>query len=70
MTDTIFALSTVPGLSAIAIIRISGPSAFTVLRKITKGKIPRSRYACLKKKHWKGEVIDQWIVFTFKKNER
>ena len=69
MTETIFALSTVPGLSAISIIRISGPSAFSVLRKITKGKIPKSRYACLKKIHWNGEVIDQCIVLTFKKNE-
>lgn len=69
MTETIFALSTVPGLSAISIIRISGPSAFSVIRKITKGKIPKSRYASLKKIRWKGEVIDQCIVLTFKRNE-
>ena len=69
MKETIFALSTVPGLSAISIIRISGPSAFSVLRKITKGKISKSRYACLKKIYWQGEVIDQCIVLTFKKNE-
>ena len=69
MTETIFALSTVPGLSAISIIRVSGPSAFSVLRKITSGKIPKSRYACLKKIRWEGEVIDQCIVLTFKKNE-
>ena len=69
MTETIFALSTVPGLSAISIIRISGPCAFSVLRKITKGRIPKSRYAALKKVQWKGEVIDQCIVITFKKND-
>ena len=69
MKETIFALSTVPGLSAISIIRISGPSAFSVLRKITKGKILKSRYAVLKKIVWKGEIIDQCIILAFKKNE-
>ena len=69
MKETIFALSTVPGLSAISIIRISGPSAFSVLRKITKGKILKSRYAVLKKIVWKGEIIDQCIILPFKKNE-
>ncbi len=39
MKDTIFALSTVPGLSAISVFRISGPNAFFVLKKITKAKI-------------------------------
>ncbi len=69
MRETIFALSTVPGLSAISIIRISGPSAFSVLEKITKGNIPKSRYASLKKIVWNGDIIDQCIVITFKKNE-
>ena len=69
MKETIFALSTVPGLSAISIIRISGPSAFSVLRKITSGKTLKSRYASLKKIVWKGEIIDRCIVIRFKKNE-
>ena len=68
MTETIFALSTVPGLSAISVFRISGPQAISVLRKITKGKIPQNRYATLKKIYWQGEVIDQCIIITFKKN--
>ena len=69
MKDTIFALSTVPGLSAISVFRISGPNAFTLLRKITKGKFPYNRYATVKKIFWKGEVVDQCLVITFKKNE-
>ncbi|MDC3107938.1 tRNA uridine-5-carboxymethylaminomethyl(34) synthesis GTPase MnmE, partial [Paracoccaceae bacterium] len=69
MKDTIFALSTVPGISAISIIRISGPSAFSVLRKITKGKTLKSRYAFLQKIIWKGDIVDQCIVITFEKNE-
>ncbi len=69
MRETIFALSTVPGLSAISVFRISGPSAFAVLNIITKGSTPKSRYASLKKIFWDGEIIDQCIVITFKKNE-
>ncbi len=69
MRETIFALSTAPGLSAISVIRVSGPNAFSVLKKITKGKIPDFRQASFKKIFWKGDVIDQCIVITFKKNE-
>ena len=43
MKDTIFALSTVPGLSAISVFRISGPNAFFVLKKITKAKVPENQ---------------------------
>ena len=67
MKDTIFALSTVPGLSAISVFRISGPNAFPVLRKIIKGKFPDYRYATLKKIIWNGEFVDQCIVITFKR---
>ena len=69
MRETIFALSTVPGLSAIAVFRISGPNAFSVLRNLTRGNIPKSRFATLKKIFWEGEVVDQCIVITFKKHE-
>ena len=69
MKETIFALSTVPGLSAIAVFRISGPSAFSVLKNITRGNLPQNRFATLKKIFWEGEVVDKCIVITFKKNE-
>ena len=69
MKETIFALSTVPGLSAISVFRISGPNAFLVLRNITRGDIPKNRFATLKKIFWEGEVVDKCIVITFKKNE-
>tara|TARA_Y100001968_G_scaffold316048_1_gene343374 strand:- start:4249 stop:5547 length:1299 start_codon:yes stop_codon:yes gene_type:complete len=69
MKDTIFALSTVPGISAISVFRISGPNAFPVLRKMIKGKIPDHRYATLKKIYWNGEVVDKCIVITFNRNE-
>ena len=69
MKDTIFALSTVPGLSAIAVFRISGPNAFSVLNMITTGEKPKSRHATLKKIFWENEVVDQCIVIVFEKNE-
>ena len=69
MKDTIFALSTVPGLSAIAIFRISGPNAFIVLKKITKAKVPENRFASLRKIFWKGEIIDKCVVIAFNKND-
>ena len=69
MKDTIFALSTVPGLSAISVFRISGPNAFSVLEMLTTGKIPKTRYATLKKIFWEGDVVDKCLVITFEKNE-
>ncbi len=69
MKDTIFALSTVPGLSAISVFRISGPKAFSVLRKITREKVPKYRYATLRKIFWQGELIDKCIIIVFNKNE-
>jgi len=69
MKDTIFALSTVPGLSAISVFRISGPNAFLVLKKITKAKVPENRLACLRKIYWEEETIDKCIVIAFNKND-
>ena len=69
MKDTIFALSTVPGLSAISVFRISGPNAFVVLKKITKAKVPGNRLASLRRIFWEGEIIDKCIVIAFNKNE-
>ena len=69
MKDTIFALSTVPGLSAISVFRISGPNAFLVLKKITTGKKPKNRFATLKNIIWEGDFVDQCIVITFEKNK-
>ena len=40
MKDTIFALSTVPGLSAISVFRISGPNAFSCFEEDNKSKSP------------------------------
>ena len=65
-SDTIFALATPPGKSAVQIIRISGPGSARALRALT-GHVPAPRYA-----HYasiqspSGELIDQALVLFFK----
>ena len=39
--DTVYALSSTPGRSALSIIRISGENAFFIIKKITKNKIKK-----------------------------
>ena len=40
---TIFALSTGPGISGIAVIRVSGENTAEVVKKITTSKLPSPR---------------------------
>ncbi len=63
---TIFAQSTVPGRSAIAVIRISGALAGNVVKRLAGG-IPPSRRACLRAlRHPKtGEILDRAVVLWF-----
>ena len=46
---TIYALSSGPGISGIAVIRVSGKKTSEVIQKITKSKLPTPRVATLKK---------------------
>ena len=46
---TIYALSTGPGVSGIAIIRISGSEASNVIKTLTGKEIPQPRVATLRK---------------------
>jgi len=65
--DTIYALSTPTGKSAIAIIRISGKQSLEVLKKISliKKILPnKTRLTFLK---FKEEIIDQVLVVFYKK---
>jgi tRNA modification GTPase len=41
--DTICALSTAPGVGAIAIVRLSGPEAFSIVQKIFLPRLPASK---------------------------
>ena len=67
MTDTIFALSTADGRAGIAVIRISGPNAGTVLRELTGEALPSPRRAHLTTL-WKadtGEALDRGLALWF-----
>ena len=64
---TIYALSTGPGTSGVAIIRISGPDSAEVLKKLTNKEIPRPRLATLRKINNinTSELIDEGIILWF-----
>jgi len=47
--DTIFAVSTPPGVGGVAVIRISGPGADGTLAAMTDAPLPRPRYAALRR---------------------
>ncbi|MBU1347192.1 MAG: tRNA uridine-5-carboxymethylaminomethyl(34) synthesis GTPase MnmE [Alphaproteobacteria bacterium] len=64
MTDTIFALATPPGRSAIAILRLSGPGARAALADLGVSAI-RPRQASLRTLRHDGERIDQALVLWF-----
>jgi len=64
---TIYALSTGPGLSGIAVIRISGPDTKEVIKKLTSSDLPAPRLATIKKfnKINTNELIDEGILLWF-----
>jgi len=64
---TIYALSSGPGISGIAVIRVSGKNTAQVIKKLTGSKLPRPRVATLKKfnKNGKKELIDKGIIIWF-----
>ena len=65
--DTIFALSTFYGPSAIAIIRISGPGSLKIAKKLCKIKILKARFAHLLNIYdLQSNLIDKALVIYFK----
>ncbi len=64
---TIYALSSGPGISGIAVIRISGPETKIVIEEMTKEQIPTPRMASLRKlnKINSNELIDEAIIIWF-----
>ena len=64
---TIYALSTGPGISGIAVVRVSGKNTAEIVRKITRTKLPRPRVATLAKfiKNGTKELIDEGVIIWF-----
>ena len=64
---TIYALSTGPGVSGVAIVRVSGKETSTVIKLLTNNKLPDPRVATLRKinKIDTSELIDEGIILWF-----
>ena len=64
---TIFALSTGPGISGVAIIRISGKNSSKVIKLLTGDGPPKPRVATLRKinKINTSELIDEGLILWF-----
>ena len=64
---TIYALSSGPGVSGIAVIRISGSKVKEIVKLITNSQLPKPRQATLKKfnKINNTELIDEGILIWF-----
>ena len=64
---TIYALSTGPGISGIAIVRVSGEDTKKVIKLLTNAKLPKPRVATLRKinKINTSELIDEGIILWF-----
>ena len=64
---TIYALSTGPGVSGIAVIRISGPETAKVIKLLTDKDLPNPRMATLRKinKINTSELIDEGLILWF-----
>jgi len=64
---TIYALSTGPGISGIAIVRVSGEETKKVIKLLTNETIPKPRVATLRKinKINTSELIDEGIILWF-----
>ena len=64
---TIYALSSGPGTSGIAVVRVSGDEAGTVVKQLTDGTLPLARVATLKKvkNSNNNELIDEAMILWF-----
>ncbi|HVT24578.1 MAG TPA: tRNA uridine-5-carboxymethylaminomethyl(34) synthesis GTPase MnmE [Rhizomicrobium sp.] len=63
--DTIFALSTAPGRSGVAIVRVSGPQAGSALETLSGETRPQARMAALRRLRGVAGEIDRGLVLWF-----
>ena len=64
---TIYALSTGPGVSGVAIIRVSGQDTSKVIKSLTGGHLPKARVATLRRiiNIDSSELIDEGLILWF-----
>ena len=64
---TIYALSSGPGISGVAVVRISGPDSSKVLKSLIKHELPSPRVATLRKINNinTSELIDEGLILWF-----
>ncbi|MDA9721222.1 tRNA uridine-5-carboxymethylaminomethyl(34) synthesis GTPase MnmE [Candidatus Pelagibacter sp.] len=64
---TIYALSSGPGISGVAVIRLSGPETSKVIKLLTGKELPKPRVATLRKinKINTSELIDEGLILWF-----
>lgn len=67
LRDTIYALSTAPGRSGVAVVRLSGPQAVDIITRITKLSVPPARRMAVRKLYSGADVIDEAMVVWFEK---
>lgn len=61
--DTIYALASAQGKAGVAVVRISGPSAFSACAQLCA--LPAARQAALRRLIWDGEVLDEALILRF-----
>lgn len=66
MTDTIFALATAAGRSAVAVVRVSGPRSSEIAAALC-GRLPSPRLASVRTLKHNGVALDEALVLRFEK---
>jgi tRNA modification GTPase len=64
-SDTIVAPATPVGRSALAIVRIDGPSSAEILAALTDVALPEERHAAFARLHHKGELLDECVAIRY-----
>jgi tRNA modification GTPase len=62
--ETIYAPASGRGRAGVAVIRISGPQAHEIVRRLT-GSVPPMRRAVVRKLVWEGDLLDTAVVLAF-----
>jgi tRNA modification GTPase len=67
VAETIFARASADGIAGVAVLRISGPGAFTAVSALTGGRLPAPRQAVLRmlRDPADGTQVDQALVLLF-----